>query len=187
MCPNKSSVGASVHFPPGCFPCWVDISNHSSTGPIIDHKTKVFPVQQYLCKYLIMLQIWNVKSISVGTTLCNALDLVSLCVDVLRGNHTTTERAVITETRLHQNWKLSLKRSGVLNVTRRCGLTERAPFTLHGRLCAPCCSAFTCIYISFQACFILSKKKKKKKQRHYCDLSYNFNYFLCLSYKIKPL
>lgn len=52
--------------------------------------------------------------------LCNSLDVVSLCVDVLRGNHTTTERAVITESRFNQNWKLSLEPNSLSHTRTGC-------------------------------------------------------------------
>lgn len=81
----------------------MDISNHSSAGLQFDHKNKVLYVQHYLEKHLRMLQVCKTLSISVFALLSNTFNLVSLCVDVLRGNHTATERVVITQTRLHQN------------------------------------------------------------------------------------
>lgn len=106
-----------------------------------------------------MLHVCNSILTSVVTISSSALDSVSLCVDVLRGNRTTTESAVITETPLAPKLKVvSGAYSGVLNGTRRCGLTNRAPSVQRGRLWAPCCSIFTHIYVSFQACFLLRKK-----------------------------
>lgn len=80
----------------------IDISKLSSTGPWFDHKR-----QSNLCASISVRASECVaglqQRIDPVTMLCNTLDSVSLCVDVLRGNHTTAEKAVITETRLHQN------------------------------------------------------------------------------------
>lgn len=90
-------------------------------------RAKFFLTQHYLKKYHPHVSpICKLVLISVFALLCNTLHRVSLCVDVLRGNHTTTERAVITQTRLHQNWKLYLELKRVLNRTL-CGVTP------HGR------------------------------------------------------
>lgn len=85
----------------------VDISNHSSAGLQSRPKNKVSRVRRYLEKCLGAPQVCKTLPTSAFASLCNTFNSVSLCVDVLRGNHTATERAVITHTNSHLNWKLS--------------------------------------------------------------------------------